>query len=310
MLYRALGELSGAVRTGVLVLAGPTASGKTDLAIELAQTFDAEIVGADSRQIYSGMPIGTAAPTAEQLRAVPHHLVGFLDPRERYSAARFSQDATRVIQEIHARGKRAIVAGGTGFYIRALMGAVDLAPQYDETLRGRLAHEARVHDAQFLYNWLTLRDPRRAAMLHAGDAYRVLRALEVALAPRESTLREQPLVSLATQNIPALKVFLQVETAELDRRIERRTDAMLHGGLLEEAERVGAQAVAANAVGYPQALAYARGWCTYGELRVLLARATRRYARRQAAWFRSEPHTHWVEAAGVERLAREKLGWV
>ena len=310
MLYRALGEFSGAVRAGVLVLAGPTASGKTDLAIELAKRFDAEIVGADSRQIYRGMPVGTAAPAPEQLGAIPHHLIGFLDPRERYSAARFSADATRIIQDIHARGKRAIVAGGTGFYIRALTGAVDLAPQYDEALRERLAHEAKLHDEQFLYNWLIVRDPRRAAMLHAGDAYRVLRALEVALAPKDAKLRDAPLLSLASQRVPVLKVFLQVDAAELDRRIERRTDAMLRGGLIEEAERVGTQAVAANAVGYPQALAYTRGWCTHDELRTLLARATRRYARRQATWFRSEPHTQWVDAAGVERLAREKLGWV
>ncbi len=310
MLHRAIGQLPGSVRTGVLVLAGPTASGKTDLAIALAKRFDAEIVGADSRQIYRGMPIGTAAPTAEQLGAVPHHLVGFLDPHERYSAARFSADATRTIEGIHARGKRVIVAGGTGFYIRALTGAVDLAPQYDEGLRERLAHEAKVHDPQFLYDWLTVRDPKRAAMLHPGDAYRVLRALEVALAPPQSTLRREPLQSLASRGFPFLKVFLEVAIAELDRRIDARTDAMIRSGLVEEAERVGGDAVAASAVGYPQALAYARGWCTSDELRALLVRATRRYARRQATWFRSEPLTHRAHAEELERLAREKLGWV
>ncbi|HKU66577.1 MAG TPA: tRNA (adenosine(37)-N6)-dimethylallyltransferase MiaA [Candidatus Baltobacteraceae bacterium] len=298
------------MRTGVLVLAGPTASGKTDLAIELAKRFDAEIVSADSRQIYRGMPVGTAAPSEEQLRTVPHHLVGFLDPHERYSAARFSADATRIIEAIHARGKRAIVVGGTGFYIRALTGWVELAPEYDQAVRERLAHEARLHEPYFLYEWLTLRDPRRAAMLYPGDTYRVLRALEVALAPRESTLREEPLLSLAGAGIPFVKAFLAVDTAQLDRRIERRTDAMLAGGLLEEAERVGAGAVAANAVGYPQALAYLHGWLTLAELRTLLARATRRYARRQATWFRSEPQTQQVRADDVERLAREKLGWV
>lgn len=310
MLHRPFGKLPGTVRTGVLILAGPTASGKTDVAVKLAERFDAEIVGADSRQIYRGMPIGTAAPTEEQLRAVPHHLVGFLDPHERYSAARFSADATRIIGEIHARGKRAIVVGGTGFYVRALTGAVELAPQYDEALRERLAHEAKLHEPDFLYEWLSLRDPRRAAALHPGDAYRVLRALEVALAPRESRLRAEPLLSLATENIPFVKVFIEVDPAELDRRIESRTDAMLANGLLEEAERIGEDAVAANAVGYPQALAHLRGWSTPGELHTLLARATRRYARRQATWFRSEPQTHRVDAAGVERLAREKLGWV
>ena len=296
--------------SGVLILAGPTASGKSDLAVSLAQRFGAEIVGADSRQIYTGMPVGTAAPHAAPLAAVPHHLVGFLDPHERYSAARFASDATSAILAIHARGRRAIVAGGTGFYIRALTGAVDLSAAYDPDLRSRLAHEARMHPPEFLYEWLRLRDPKRASMLEPGDEYRILRALEIALAPPQRTRREQPLRTLATEAIPFLKVFLEIEQAVLDERIARRTDAMLADGLLEEAERVGEEAVAASAVGYPQALAYLRGWSTRDELRRTLARATRRYAKRQQSWFRSEPQTVWTTAQSVEALAREKLGWV
>lgn len=310
MFYRAVGEFSGAVRTGVLILAGPTASGKTDLAIALAKRFDAEIVGADSRQIYRGMDVGTAAPTARQRAEVPHHLVGFLDPHERYSAARYAADATTAIEEIHMRGKRAIVAGGTGFYIRALTGAVDLAPAYDEQLRSRLAREARLHDSVFLHQWLAARDPRRAAAVGSGDTYRIVRALEIALAPENAAHRTEPLKTIATLGIPVLKVFLETGMAELQARIERRTDAMLAGGLLEEAERVGADAVAADAVGYPQALAFLSGRCTQPELRTLLVRATRRYAKRQQAWFRSEPGTVHLHAADVESAAREKLAWV
>lgn len=310
MLYRKVGEFSGTVRTGVLILAGPTASGKTELAVDLARRFDAEIVGADSRQIYRDMPVGTAAPTDEQRRLVRHHLVGFLDPQERYSAARFSEDATRIINDIHARGKRAIVAGGTGFYIRALTGGVDLSPQFDEALRERLVREAKLHETYFLYEWLSIRDPRRAAALHPGDAYRILRALEVALAPADARVRDRALPSLASDGIPFLKVFLEVDRSELDARIERRTEAMLNGGLIDEAQRIGEAAVAADAVGYPQALAYLRGWCTFSEVRALLARATRRYARRQSAWFRSEPLMKRARADEVERLARENLGWV
>jgi tRNA dimethylallyltransferase len=142
------------VSEGVLILAGATASGKTELALELAATYDAEVVGADSRQIYRGMQIGTAAPTPEQTARVPHHLVAFLDPMQRYSAGRYASDAIAAIRDILNRRKRAIVVGGTGFYIRALLGGIDLAPQYDESLRARLAREARVHPAEFLYEWL------------------------------------------------------------------------------------------------------------------------------------------------------------
>jgi len=301
------------VKPGVLILAGPTASGKTALAIRLAQDFNAEIVGADSRQIYAGMPIGTAAPTGAERNSIAHHLVGFLDPRERYSAARFSEDATAAIREIHARGKRAIVVGGTGFYIRALTGAVDLAPQFDPVLRERLAREARLHDGDFLYEWLQVRDPQRAAKLYREDTYRVVRALEVVLAPEHSVRRAGAIPSLETAGIPFLKSFIAIDQESLDGRIAARTDLMLQSGLLQEAERIGNEVVAASAVGYPQANAFLRGWLTREELRTHLLRATRRYAKRQVTWFRSEPQTVWLESAGAyERLtkeAREKLGW-
>jgi len=296
------------VSEGVLVLAGATASGKTELAIALAQRFDAEIVGADSRQIYRRMPVGTAAPSPEQLAAAPHHLVGFLDPHERYSAARYATDAIAAIRDIHGRGKRAIVAGGTGFYIRALTGGVELAAQHDESVRARLAREGSVHPPEFLHDWLAARDPQRARALHPEDRYRVLRALEVALAPH-ALARAGPLATLASQGIAWQMVFVDVPLPELDARIRRRTQRMLDEGLVEEAEAVGGDAVAATAVGYPQALAYARGWCTYGELRDSLERATRRYARRQRAWFRGERDALWLAAEGVERVVRENLGW-
>jgi tRNA dimethylallyltransferase len=300
--------VSEAPVTGVLILAGATASGKTSLAIELAQRYDAEIVGADSRQIYRDMPIGTAMATADQLNAVAHHCVNVLDPHERYSAARFAEDALAAIEAIARRGKRAIVVGGTGFYLRALIGGAELAPQFDESLRQRLAGEAALHPREFLFDWLAHRDPQRAAQLHPGDAYRVLRALEVALA-REAPARARPLRTLQSEGIPRLFIFLDVPLDELDARISRRTDRMLTAGFIEEAERIGAQAVASSALGYPQALAYLRGWVTYDELRSLLGRATRRYARRQRAWFRGEPETLWLEPRDVDAAVREKLAW-
>jgi tRNA dimethylallyltransferase len=294
----------------VLILTGPTCSGKTALALALAERFDAEIVGADSRQIYRGMPIGTAAPTAEQLARVRHHLVGFVDPRERYSAARFARDALSAIGEIHARGKRALVVGGTGFYLRALAGDVVLSSAYEPGVRARLAREAQLHPPEVLHAWLAARAPARAAALAAADAYRVVRALEIALAgePRgEEADAGHP--SLRAAHLPFVKLLVDVADGVLEERIAARIDAMLAAGLLAEAERVGRDAVACDAVGYPQALAYLAGWLTERELRVLLFRATRRYAKRQRAWFRREPAVRSIEAQALFDAARELPGW-
>jgi tRNA dimethylallyltransferase len=296
--------------SGVLVLAGPTASGKTELALELAEAFDAEIVGADSRQIYRGMSIGTAAPSAEARRRVPHHLVEFLDPHERYSAARFTQDALAAIDEIQARGRRAIVAGGTGFYLRALCGDVELSAAYDPELRARLAREARIHPMQTLHDWLAARDPERARAVAPTDPYRIVRALEIALAVECAAANSDAAhSSLRARGIPVMKVAVDLDDARLDERIGARIDDMLERGLLDEAKRVGSSAVAADAVGYPQALAYLAGLLTRAELRMLLIRATRRYAKRQRTWFRGEPDMRHIARGEVARAARELPGW-
>lgn len=294
---------------GVLIVAGPTASGKTELALALAQRFSAEIVGADSRQIYRGMEIGTAAPTYEQRSLVPHHLIEVLDPYERYSAARYAIDAMRAITSINARKKRVIVVGGTGFYLRALLGRVTLAPQYDAELRERLVREASLHPAEFLHAWLGIRDRSRAAELHPRDIYRVMRALEVALAVTDAPDRGRRLPTLLSSSVPYFYAVVDVPFEELDRRIERRVDTMLGAGLAAEAERIGPNAAAATAVGYPQAIAWTRGWSTMTELRTSLIRATRRYARRQRVWFRAEPNAIWLAPEAIAAAAREKLGW-
>jgi tRNA dimethylallyltransferase len=300
---------------GVLILGGPTASGKTALAVALAERYEAEIVGADSRQIYRDMPVGTAAPSAEQQARAAHHLIGFLDPLERYSAARFAADAVAAIAEIQARGKRAIVAGGTGFYLRALCGEVDLAAQPDPAVRERVRCEARTHPADVLHGWLRSRDPKRAALISAHDLYRIIRALEIELARgRQAASPSSPprtAPSLRAAGIPYVKVALRADPAELAGRIVRRTDAMLAGGLLAEAERIGASAVAADAVGYREALAYLEGRLTFGELRTLLTRATRHYAKRQLTWFRAEPEVRWVDAGDLVAVqaAVGAIGW-
>jgi tRNA dimethylallyltransferase len=306
------------VTSGVLIVTGPTASGKSALALELAQRFDAEIVGADSRQIYRGMAIGTAAPSEAERARVRHHLVGFLDPHERYSAARFVADALRAIDEIHARGKRALIAGGTGFYVRALTGDVALSPLRDDTLRERLAREALVHPPDALAEWLRALAPERAAALAPNDPYRITRALEIVLAERsaKAQARSAPgdgrAENLRTRRVSYCKLYLEIAPDVLRARIAARVDTMLRTGLLEEAERIGPGAVAADAVGYREALAYLSGWSTYEELRALLERTTRRYAKRQATWFRTEPDVVRIPAERAEEHVLslvQDLGW-
>ena len=294
----------------VAFLTGPTCSGKSTLALALAERHAAEIVGADSRQIYRGMEIGTAAPGAADRARVPHHLVGFLDPYERYAAARYVVDAMRAIDDIHGRGKRALVVGGTGFYVRALAGDVELSDAFDEELRARLAREVAVHPPEFLHAWLTLVAPQRAQAIAVGDRYRLGRALEIALA-KEPKADVAPLAraTLRSRGYPFVKLVLDIPDEDLHARIEIRTDAMLANGLLEEAERVGPQAVAANAVGYPEALAYLDGRATKREVRELLARATRRYAKRQRTWFRSECDVSYVSSLDVPAIEALDAFW-
>lgn len=301
-------ERRDGVTPGVLIIAGPTAGGKTDLAIALAERFGAEIIGADSRQIYAGMPIGTAAPTPRQLARVPHHLIGFLDPDEQYSAARFVRDARLAIDDIGRRGRRVIVAGGTGFYLRALCGGVDLHDAYDLAVRERLAREAHIHPPGVMADWLRALAPERAAALPSNDPYRVLRALEIALSPSALT-RGETLPTLRATGTPFVTCWVEIEPQVLAERIEARTDAMLALGLLEEAERIGTGVVAANAVGYRESLAFLDGLSTRAELRTQLIRNTRRYAKRQATWFRAEPGIVRVRPDAVETTARERLGW-
>jgi tRNA dimethylallyltransferase len=301
------GEGNGDASPGVLILTGPTGSGKTILAIELAERFDAEIIGADSRQIYRGMSIVTASPTDAQRARVRHHLVGFVELNERYSAGRFVRDALSTIDDIHARGKRVIIAGGAGFYVRALTGDTILSPAFDPVVRQRLADEVRIHPPGVLGDWLRTIRPESAAT----DPYRVVRALEIALAERLGTVRADSVEvseNLRTRRVPYRKLYLEVSPDVLQRRIETRTDAMLQPALFEEAERIGVDSVAANAVGYREVLAYLAGWSTREELRIHFIRSTRRLAKRQATWFRTEPGLVRVPAEDALAIAAAQAG--
>ncbi len=257
------------------------------------------------------MPIGTAAPTAAQLQAVPHHLVGFLDPRERYSAAAFVRDALGAIDDILARGKQPIVAGGTGFYIRALAGDVALAGARDEILRARVSRAKRLSTRRksCMHGWLRsiprvlLRSILPTAIASRARSKSRLRKRSDA-GPIEV---ERRLAALGAHTVRQ-DLSRRSDCGSSNRASKRGSIGCLEQGLLEEAERFGDDVVAADAVGYPQANAYLRGQATRKELRMHLIRATRRYAKRQETWFRSEPDVERVRPEDAREfvLARMK----
>lgn len=283
----------------IIVLAGPTASGKTDAAIALARRIGAEIVSADSRQVYRGLDIGTAKPTPAQLRAVRHHGIDICDPAESYTAGRFVRDAERWAGEIAGRGGRVLLAGGTGMYIRAFVDGLFEGPAADPALRARLERRIREQGLSALVDELRDLDPDAAAAIDTRNPVRVVRALEVCLltGQRYSALR---VARKPGRGREALWFGLRRERAVLHERIGRRVDAMLEAGLVAEVRRLldgGADpaCTAFNAVGYPEIIAYLEGSTTLDASVEAIKAATRQYARRQLTWFRKEDRLRWID---------------
>lgn len=283
----------------VVVVAGPTASGKTALSVALAQRYNGEIISADSMQIYRGMDIATAKPTLEERKGIPHHLMDFLPVTESYSVASFVSDAKAAAAEIHGRGKNVILCGGTGLYIDALIGNMQFEDEPDntgvrETLRRRLNEEG----IDALYKELQSVDPADAERICPQNEVRVLRALEIWYLTGElPSERRKRAVSRPSDFLPVW-IGLGFENREnLYRRIEARVDAMLEAGLLDETRRwLSAQSgqTAAQAIGYKELAPYLRGEASLAEARERLVRATRHYAKRQLTWFRRNPAIHWL----------------
>jgi tRNA dimethylallyltransferase len=281
----------------LLVVAGPTASGKTALAIALAQRLGGEIVSADSQQLYRGLDVGTAKPTAAERTAVPHHLLDVAEPGEGMDAARFVALADAAIADVAARGRVPVVAGGTGLYVRALLHGVVEAPGRDPALRARLEAEAERLGRPALHARLAGIDPEAAARIRPNDLVRVVRALEIAAGGRtQSELfaahRFQP------DRYPARILALDLPRDVLHERIDRRVEAMFAGGLLDEARalaaRYGAAVPPKLPIGYAEALACLRGEGTVGDAIGQVQRATRQYARRQVMWLRREAGVEWI----------------
>jgi tRNA dimethylallyltransferase len=292
-----------------LVICGPTGSGKSSIAVRVALALGGEIVNADSRQVYRGLVVGTASPTPDQLAAVPHHLYGFVDPAERYSAGAYRSDALRAIGGIAARGRLPIVVGGTGLYIEALAGTMPLdRPIADDAVRARVQREAASHPNEFLRAWLETVDPAAARRIPPGDRYRTLRALEATLASKSLEL---PVGARANGSVRMRTAVVDVPRAVLVQRIEQRVRRMFDDGLIDEARRTHARypnSPALTGIGYLEALAYVHGEMTHAEMIAAATARTVRYAKRQRTWFRRMRDAVTVEATDESAAAHALIG--
>ncbi|MCP4654744.1 MAG: tRNA (adenosine(37)-N6)-dimethylallyltransferase MiaA [bacterium] len=285
----------------LIVVLGPTATGKSTFGMRLAEELDGEIINADALQVYRGLDIGTAKPSAAMRRAVPHHLIDILDPHERFSAGEFARRARAAIAEIGGRGKRAILVGGSGLYLRALVEGMSPIPPGDPSVRAALAERLDHEGLPALFAELRRLDPETAARLAAGDRQRILRALEVVHSsgrPLSSWIRGQP---FGKQSLPAFRIGLTLPRTILYDRIVGRVRDMVERGWLEEVITLLDQGVepsspAFQAIGYRQLVRHVEEkWSLEAALEDTI-RATRRYAKRQMTWFRKEMGIRWVPA--------------
>ncbi len=283
----------------LVVIAGPTGSGKTALSVELARRFDGEVVSGDSMQIYKQMEIATAKPTLEEMRGVPHHLVGFLDCSEPYSVADYVKQASAVIEDIYGRGKLPFVVGGTGLYITSLVNHISFDEIVsDSSLRSQLLDRLNHEGGQSLLDELRQFDPETAAALHPNNGNRIVRAIEVyrltgiTMSEHQRRSREKPspyrlcMIGLTARNRQVLYD-----------RINRRVDEMMQKGLLEEARRIletPGLKTAYQAIGYKELAGYFNGTCTLEVALEKIKQESRRYAKRQLTWFRRDERIHWL----------------
>ena len=294
----------------LLVIAGPTASGKTRLALELAERLGGEIVNCDSMQMVRGLDVGTAKPSREERDRAPHHLFDIVGPQEFYSAGQYMSEARAICREIASRTRVPIIVGGTGLYLSALLEGVFEGTGRVEALRARLQGLATRWGSEKLHRRLQQLDPASAERIQPRDQVRVVRALEVYFASGRS-LSSQRGLRHALEGFRVEKLALSPPREALYTRINERVDQMFKEGLLEEVETLLAQGVPPDckgfeAIGYRQAIQYLKQEIEYPEALALTARDTRRYAKRQLTWFRREPDLHWIQAFGHEKAALEQ----
>ena len=303
----------------IICVVGPTASGKTALAVRLAKALDGEVVSCDSMQIYRRMDVGTAKPAAEEMDGVPHHMIDIADPAEDFSVGKYVELADPAVQDILARGKVCVIAGGTGLYVDSLIAGRTFAPVPSTGKRAVLEARMRAEGGEALLRELHSVDPEAAARLHPADEKRIIRALEV----WQETGRTITEHNRETQKIPPryAPVWLGLDftnRADLYARIDRRVEIMLEQGLLDEirsllASGVPETATSLQAIGYKEFFAYLRGESTLAEATALCQQRSRNYAKRQLTWFRRNPAMHWIfqpaqpDADAVFAAARQEI---
>ena len=296
---------------------GPTASGKTGLAVELCQRFPLEIISVDSALVYRGMDIGTAKPDAATLQRAPHRLIDIRDPAESYSAADFREDALREMNSITVAGKVPLLVGGTMLYFRALEHGLSELPAADPELREQLERQAAVIGWSAMHEMLRCKDPQAAARIHPNDPQRIQRALEVISVSGESMSELYEKTAAYTLGYRLHKIVISAEPRSvLHERIKRRFDLMIEAGFIEEMQGLFARPdlnaglPAMRAVGYRQAWRWLQGQYTFTQMREKAIAATRQLAKRQLTWLRRESASVWydLQADGVRQEVIEALG--
>jgi len=277
-----------------IIIAGPTASGKTALSIDIAKELDGEIVSADSMQIYKYMDIGTAKPTKSEMQGIKHHMISFVDPKESYSASMYKQDALKCIEDIYSRGKTPIIVGGTGLYINALTYDMDFSNTLrDENYREELRKYAIDKGNNELFKLLEDSDPLAASKLHENDVKRVIRALEVKKLTGRSLYENSEAFKEARPPFPYIYFALNLDREVLYERINKRVDIMIENGLLDEMKTLldmglTKQMQSMQGIGYKQLFDYFENKISLDEALELIKRESRRYAKRQLTWFRND----------------------
>jgi tRNA dimethylallyltransferase len=297
-------------RIAVGFIVGPTGSGKSALAMQVAESLGAEIVNADSRQFYRGMDIGTAKPTADDRRRVPHHLIDVRTPGQRLDVAEYSRLARQAIFEIASRGHNPIVVGGSGLYLRVLRGGIFRGPAASEVIRERLAKVAAERGIAFLKERLREVDPEAAARIGTNDLYRIVRALEVYELTGEPITAHQRRHRFTDSGYATLTIGVELERKRLYEAIDTRFDAMVSAGLAPEVRSLIAsgyspETAPLSTIGYKQLAAHIRGEMSLDEAITLAKRDSRRLAKRQMTWFRREPNIVWLDPARDANQALE-----